>query len=107
MKGCKDEIQKYEANKHKSNLVYDYANAAFIVVHGCEHSSLRAVAELIPSEGVKGTVEDWLPGYMHELKEVEQRRLQKLTEVEARQVPKGTAVRLRMRLEAKNNEKNS
>ena len=90
---CKDKILEYESKRYKTaKLVYDNTYKAYVIQTVSEHA--RAVAELIPREGVKGSTEDWLPGYAHELEEVSRRRLQKLSEVEARQVPKGTAVRL-------------
>ena len=62
----------------------------------------RAVQELIISERVKGTVQDWMPGYVHELNEVRTRRLDKLSVEKAAEVAKaGRAVKMRMRLEAK------
>ena len=36
----------------------------------------QAVQQLIVSEGVAGTVDDWLPGYQKELAEVKKRRLE-------------------------------
>lgn len=62
----------------------------------------KAVEELISKQGVKGTVEDWLPGYSTELSGVIAKRLQSLSPEEWERVAKsGEAVRLRMILEPK------
>ena len=60
----------------------------------------QSVQQLIVSEKVSGTVEEWLPGYQMELAEVKRRRLEPVSPEHMADAVR-SAVRLRMRLEPK------
>ena len=60
-----------------------------------------AVAELIHQQRQKGGVDDWLPGYQSELREVRRRRLRKIEDKDELRTAQSSAVRLRMNLEPK------
>ena len=88
MEGCKDKVKEYEDSKKGSaHVVYS-------------DQDRQAVQQLILSEKVSGTVEEWLPGYQTELAEVKRRRLEPVSPENMRDAVR-KAVRLRMRLEPK------
>ena len=63
----------------------------------------RAVAELLRAQRMEGTVDEWVPGYVKEMKEVGERRFEEVTDEGEREavLRSGVAMRLRMILERK------
>ena len=62
----------------------------------------RAVEQLITRQKVKGSVQEWLPGYQAEMAAMKKLRLEEVSEATRDEVLKnGTAVKLRMNLEPK------
>ena len=82
------------------------ANTAKVTSLPCDEcaseTDRRAVQELIRKQGVGGTCDEWLPGYMKELKFIRELRMRPLEGQELKDVHVGrTAVKLRMILEPK------
>ena len=99
LKGATEAIQRYESTKkgkQTGKMVYDYVHKMYITYTPSEDE--RAVQQLVGTERVKGTTEQWLPGYRAELDAVRTRRLES---VEPTDEVIRKAVRMRMRLEQK------
>ena len=99
LEGCEEAIAEYEAS---------LAGEAHALSIACIGEAERAVAELLRAQKLGGTVDEWVPGYEKEMKEVGEKRFEEVTDERERQavLRSGVAMRLRTMARLKSDDDN-